>query len=141
MDIPRAKKPPPRNIVPTTAAPFFNAIGPDVTTTVQNTIRDGQELLRGIAFDQGGPSGHTYLLKEVLRTDRWKYKKEHFELNSHRKPRAPRTRSQTFAEEVETANAEFMRTTMLAVKVDNRKRERCKQESARQRELTAIIKQ
>jgi len=48
-----------------------------MTKVKDNTKR----LLNAMQFEHGGPTGNKYILKAVMKADRWKYKQEHYDMN------------------------------------------------------------
>lgn len=87
----------------------------------QRAIQEGKRLLKTIKLEQKAPTGHKHIREEVLKTDIWKYKKEHYK---ELKVPVPDPNCQAFANEVENETNEFMSDTKLAKKIEIKQKER-----------------
>ena len=59
----------------------FEAIGPDIDYCMNKAKDNTKRLLNAMQFENGGPAGNKYILKAVMKADRWKYKQSHYGLN------------------------------------------------------------
>ena len=101
---------------------FFKSIGPGVLAAKPGVkeANAARDLLKSIKFEQGGPTGHPYILKEVFKCERWKYKKHHFELNTYKKPERKPGNLEQFLGEYDSSLDIVRKKTELIKKVEGK---------------------